>query len=202
MNGTAILLVVLVLLVLAAAALFVVQTRKRKALQERFGPEYDRTVEDSDGKRRAERELRERAEHRDTLDIKPLEPAAREDYAEQWRATQERFVDAPDAAVTEADRLVARVMQQRGYPVGDFDQMARDVSVDHSQVVQEYRAAREISERNDREQATTEELRQAMMHYRALFSDLLGDSPDRSENSPDRSADGPTDERRETGGRR
>ena len=124
-------------------------------------------MEDSDGKRRAERELRERAEHRDTLDIKPLEPAAREDYAEQWRATQERFVDAPDAAVTEADRLVARVMQQRGYPVGDFDQMARDVSVDHSQVVQEYRAAREISERNDREQATTEELRQAMMQRAA-----------------------------------
>ena len=195
MNTATILLVVLVLLVLAAAAFFVVQSRKRKALQERFGPEYDRAVEDSDGKRDAERELRERAERRDALDIKPLEPAARDGYAEQWRATQERFVDAPDAAVTEADRLVARVMQQRGYPVGDFDQMARDVSVDHSQVVHEYRAAHEISERNDREQATTEELRQAMVHYRALFSDLLEDSPDGSPADP-------TEDRREAGGRR
>ena len=190
MNSTTILLVVLVLLVLAAVAFFVLQSRKRKGLQERFGPEYDRTVAGSDGKRNAERELQERAARRDALDIKPLEPAARDGYAEQWRATQERFVDAPDTAVTEADRLVARVMQHRGYPVGDFDQMARDVSVDHSQVVQEYRAAHEISERNDREQASTEELRQAMVHYRALFSDLLEASPD-----------GSADDRRETGGR-
>lgn len=175
-----ILLVVLVLLVLAAVAFFVLQSRKRKALQERFGPEYDRTVQDSDGKRDAERELRERADRRDTLDIQPLAPADRDRYAEQWRGTQERFVDAPDAAVTEADRLVARVMEHRGYPVGDFDQMARDVSVDHAQVVQEYRAAHEISQRNDVEQASTEELRQAMVHYRALFSDLLQDSPDGS----------------------
>lgn len=190
-SATTILLVVLVLLVLAAVAAFAVRSRKRKGLQDRFGPEYERTVQDSDRRRDAERELKERAERRDSLDIRPLDPSAREGYAAQWRTTQERFVDAPDASVTEADRLVERVMQERGYPVGDFDQMARDVSVDHANVVQEYRAAHEISERNDREQATTEELRQAMVHYRALFSDLLDDT-----------GDGSTEDRRETGERR
>lgn len=176
MSTGSVILVVLVLLVVAVVVALVLQARKRKALQERFGPEYERTVEDSGGRRDAERELSERAQRRDSLDIRPLDAAARDGYAEQWRATQEDFVDAPDAAVTQADRLVARVMEQRGYPVGDFDQMARDVSVDHAQVVEDYRAAHEIAERNDHEQASTEDLRQAMVHYRSLFSALLEDS--------------------------
>lgn len=166
-------LIFVVLAVLAAVVFFAQKARKRKKLQDRFGPEYDRTVEGSDGRRGGERELRERAARRDELDIQPLDPAARDGFAAEWRSTQERFVDAPSEAVQDADALVTRVMKQRGYPVGDFDQMARDVSVDHAQVVEEYRAAHDISQLNDREQATTEQLRQAMVHYRSLFADLL-----------------------------
>lgn len=173
MSTTQVVLLVVVLLVVAALVALALRARKRKGLQQKFGPEYDRTVEGSDDRRQAERELRERAERRDSLDIRPLEPGARDAFAAEWRDTQEHFVDAPGQAVKEADLLVARVMQQRGYPVGDFDQMARDVSVDHAHVVEEYRTAHDISERNDRQQASTEDLRQAMVHYRSLFSDLL-----------------------------
>ena len=177
MTTTQIVVLVLVLLVVAAiAAALVAQSRKRKRLQSTFGPEYERTVQSSDKRRDAERELAEREQRRQSLDIRPLPAEDRRVFSERWRSTQADFVDQPEDAVRQADVLVTEVMRRRGYPVGDFQQMSRDVSVDHAGVVQEYRAAHEISELNDRHQASTEQLRQAMVHYRALFTDLLSDS--------------------------
>ena len=184
MTTTQIVLLVLVLLVVAAvAAALVAQSRKRKRLQSTFGPEYDRTVQNSDKRREAERELAEREQRRKTLDIRPLPAEDRRVFSERWRSTQADFVDQPEEAVRSADVLVTEVMSRRGYPVGDFEQMSRDVSVDHADVVQEYRAAHEISVLNDRKQASTEQLRQAMVHYRALFTDLLSDSDDAGDDS-------------------
>ena len=185
MTTTEILILVLVLLVVAAiAAYLMAQAKKRKHLQSRFGSEYDRTVEGSGKRRDAERELAEREERRRSLDIRPLAEQDRVAFADRWRSTQGDFVDHPEMAVRQADLLVAEVMGKRGYPVGDFDQMSRDVSVDHAGVVHEYRAAHEISELNDRKQASTEQLRQAMVHYRALFTDLLEDGASPSGGAP------------------
>ena len=185
MTTTQIVILVLVLLVVAAVAAYVMaQAKKRKHLQGRFGPEYDRTVEGSGKRREAERELAEREERRRSLDIRPLPEQDRLAFADRWRSTQADFVDHPEMAVRQADLLVAEVMSRRGYPVGDFDQMSRDVSVDHADVVHEYRAAHEISELNDRKQASTEQLRQAMVHYRALFTELLEDGASSSGGAP------------------
>src|SRR5207249_3861327 len=118
----------------------------------------------------------ERARRRDELDIRPVNSAARDRYLEEWRVVQARFVDAPAEAVRDADGLVGRVMGDMGYPMGDFEQRQADVSVDHPVVVENYRAAHAISVRNDGGSASTEDLRQAMVHYRALFEDLLGDT--------------------------
>jgi hypothetical protein len=170
---------VIVAVVVVAVLVAVVAPRMRsRRLQERFGPEYERTVGETGDRRAAERDLAERQQRRKELDIKPLDPAVRDAYAERWRGTQERFVDAPGEAVAEADVLVQQVMRDRGYPTGDFDQQARDVSVDHGDVVQEYHAAHEVSVLNDGGRASTEQLREAMVHYRTLFAELLdrGDS--------------------------
>jgi hypothetical protein len=174
-----VLVVVIVLVVLGVVALLLAQRRRRTRLQEQFGPEYDRVVESGD-RREAERELRERTERREKLDIRPLPPRERAAFAKRWRAAQADFVDQPSLAIQSADLLVTEVMSRRGYPVGDFDQQVRDVSVDHGHVVEEYRLAHDISERNDRNEASTEDLRQAMVHYRALFADLLDEGDDRT----------------------
>ena len=185
MTTTQIVILVLVLLVVAAVvAALMAQARKRKHLQSRFGPEYDRTVEGSGKRREAERELAEREQRRQSLDIRPLPEHERAAYADRWRSTQGDFVDHPEMAVRQADLLVAEVMGKRGYPVGDFEQMSRDVSVDHAGVVHEYRAAHDISELNDRKQASTEQLRQAMVHYRALFTELLEDGASAGAGAP------------------
>ena len=177
MSATEIVVLIVVLLVVLAVVGFVLaQQKKRQRLRSQFGPEYDRTVESSGKRREAERDLAERAQRREQLDIRPLPEQDRQAFADRWRSTQEDFVDRPSMAVRQADLLVAEVMSRRGYPVGDFDQQARDVSVDHAHVVEEYRAAHHISKLNDHEQATTEQLRQAMVHYRALFNELLGDA--------------------------
>jgi hypothetical protein len=174
MDTTEIVLIVLaVLVVLAVIGLLLAKQRRSKGLREKFGPEYDRTLDDSGKKRDAERELKQRADRRNELDIRPLDPERRDAFAADWRATQEAFVDRPAEAVSDASRLVERVMQERGYPTEDFDQMSRDVSVDHAAVVEEYRSAHEISQLNERKEATTEQLRRAMVHYRSLFADLL-----------------------------
>jgi len=152
----------------------VIEGRRRAHLRKRFGPEYDRTVHETGSERRAEAELDARARRVSRLQIRPLSAADGARFAEAWHAVQIRFVDEPTAAITEADRLVGEVMAVRGYPLGDFDQRAADVSVDHPRVVANYRAARDIAQRQGRGETNTEDLRQAIIHYRALFEDLLG----------------------------
>lgn len=174
---TAILIIIILVVVAAAVAGGVLATRARrkKQLRGQFGPEYDRAVEGHGSERDAQRALEGRQERRSQLDIRPLDPGERDHYAETWRATQSRFVDRPEESIREADVLVAEVMRRRGYPMDDFDQRAADVSVDHPHVVENYRAAHEISGRHEQGQASTEELRRAMVHYRALFDELLGE---------------------------
>lgn len=169
--------VVLVLVIGAAAAWYFLVYRPRMHLRERFGPEYERAVVDIGNRRRAERELEHREERVRSLDIRPLAPEQRARFADHWRRVQARFVDAPTDAIRDADSLVSDVMQARGYPVGDFDQRAADISVDHPRVVENYRDARAIAQRSSRGEASTEDLRQAMVHYRALFEDLLEAHP-------------------------
>ncbi len=159
--------------VVAAIAWSAYNSRRRQGLQDRFGSEYDRTVTDAPSRREAESDLAERQKRRDELEIQPLEPQARDRYASEWHNTQARFVDDPEGAVGEADRLIQQVMRDRGYPVEDFDQRASDLSVDHPEVISNYRAAHGISIANERGNASTEDLRTAMVHYRALFEELL-----------------------------
>jgi hypothetical protein len=189
MTALIVVIVVVVVLLLVAAALVVPRMRSRR-LQQQFGPEYGRTVESAGDQRAAERDLQEREQRRKQMEIRPLDAGARNAYAQRWRSTQERFVDAPNRAVGEADLLVEEVMRERGYPVGDFDQQARDVSVDHADVVSEYHAAHQISELNGQGRATTEQLREAMVHYRTLFARLLdgGDSAAGREETSDQPA--------------
>jgi hypothetical protein len=181
-NDTVALVVVALVVLVVVALLVFLAARKKKSdgLRQQFGPEYDRSVEESGKRRDAERDLQQRTERRNTLDIRSLEPQRRDMFAAEWRITQEDFVDRPGEAVRSANALVERVMQEVGYPVGDFEQMSRDLSVDHAQVMSEYRSAHDLSELNDRKEATTEQQRQAMVHYRSLFTELLdaGDGGD------------------------
>lgn len=168
-------LVAVLIVVVVVLAVLLMRSRRSHRLQEEFGPEYERAVEERGDRREAEAELAERRERRSQLDIRPLEPGAQERYAERWQAAQRRFVDQPAPAVAEADALVSAVMSERGYPVSDeFDQRAADISVDHPVVVEHYRAAHAISLRATDGDASTEDLRQAMVHFRALFDELLG----------------------------
>jgi ABC-type nickel/cobalt efflux system permease component RcnA len=169
-----IVIVAAVVLVVLLAIWMTVRKRRTSQLREGFGPEYDRTVEDAGSRRKAESDLQDREKRRDELDIKPLAPGARDRFAERWRSVQERFVDDPSAALREAHILVVEVMRERGYPTNDFEQRAADVSVDHPEVVQNYRAAHDITERSD---ADTEEQRRGLVHYRALFDELLETEP-------------------------
>ena len=159
--------------VLAIVLWSVLRTRRTRTLREGFGPEYDRTVAEAPSKREAEADLAERQKRREELDIRPLSPGARDRYVEEWRTTQARFVDDPAGSIGDADTLIQQVMRDRGYPVEDFDQRAADVSVDHPEVVNNYRAAHGISIAHERGKASTEDLRQALIHYRSLFDELL-----------------------------
>src|SRR5262245_61664755 len=167
-----------ILVVVAIAVVAMLAGRRSSRLQRQFGPEYDRTMKRAHGRRAGERELRERQRRREELDIRPLDAEARDRYAEEWRRVQAEFVDSPGAAVAEADVLVMRVMRDRGYPTEDFDRRTADVSVEHPQVVENYREAHRLSELSARGEATTEDLRQALRNYRALFEDLLDTSTD------------------------
>jgi hypothetical protein len=172
MNIT-VLIIVLVIIVAAVGAWFFLQRQKSERLRTRFGPEYDRAVRETGHARKAEAELEAREKRLRELDIRPLSPEDARRFAEVWRRVQARFVDDPRGAVSEADGVVDEVMRARGYPIGDFDQRAADLSVNHARVVENYRAARQIAGRHARGEAGTEDLRQAMVHYRALFEDLL-----------------------------
>jgi hypothetical protein len=168
-------LVAIAVIVVVVLAVLLLRTRQSRRLKKDFGPEYDRAVEERGDRRQAEAELAERRERRAQLDIRPLQSGARERYAERWQAAQRRFVDKPAEAVAEADALVSAVMSERGYPVSEeFDQRAADISVDHPVVVEHYREAHRISLSTTAGEAGTEDLRQAMVHFRALFDELLG----------------------------
>jgi hypothetical protein len=151
----------------------VAQRRQTASLKQRYGAEYDRTLASADNRRAAETELVTRQERVERLELHALSPDQRDLYAQQWHDVQELFVDNPGRAVARADALVADVMRDRGYPVENFEQRAADLSVHHSVLVQNYRAARDVADRHRRGSATTEELRRAMVYYRELFEDLL-----------------------------
>jgi hypothetical protein len=166
-----VIVIVVVLIVLAAA--MAARRRRTMALRERFGPEYDRTVGAREGQRAAEADLRGRERERARLDIKPLSEAARVRYTEEWQVIQQSFVDQPEEATTAGYDLVNRVMEERGYPMRDFEARADLVSVDHPDVVENYRVAHGIHERARQHQASTEDLREALLRYRSLFEELL-----------------------------
>lgn len=163
--------VVIAIAVVAVLGMLVWQGMERRRtgrLKERFGPEYNRLVNSTDSRREAEAELQAREERRSKLDIRPLTQESRERYVQRWLIVQAQFVDDPCAAVWSADSLIQSVMAERGYPIEDFDQRTSDVSVDHPRVVENYREGRRLAD-----SGSTEELRQAMRHYRALFDELV-----------------------------
>src|SRR5580704_8921311 len=167
--------VVIAIAVVVVIALVAVGARKRRTamLRDRFGPEYDRVIENSDDRRAAEANLRGREKLRAQFDIKPLPEATRVRFAEEWRDVQENFVEQPAQAATAADALITRVMEARGYPMKDFDAQAELVSVDHPGTVENYRFAHAVRQRSETQQASTEDLREALLRYRSLFDELL-----------------------------
>lgn len=168
---------------LAVVAFFVWRRNESQGLAERFGPEYGRTVDELGSRPKAERELKARQKRVARLDIVPLTPQDAQRFSQAWRAIQGRFVDNPQGVLADADRLVRELMQKRGYPMGDFERRAADISVDHPGVVDHYRAAQAIAVLDRAGDADTEALRRAVVHYRALFDDLLEvrqDEPARS----------------------
>jgi hypothetical protein len=174
-----VIVVVLIVLVLAAAAGFYIyqQNRNTGHLREQFGSEYDRTVSETGKRSDAEKELKQREERIDQLEIRELTPEEHSRYVSRWKEVQANFVDRPETAINDADTLVQEVMAARGYPVGgDFERRAADLSVQHSNVVEHYRQGHAISESHQQSPRSTEELRQAMIHYRALYADLLGEA--------------------------
>jgi hypothetical protein len=177
--------IVVAVVVIGTVAFGVMAVSRRRRLQQRFGPEYDRLVGERDSRREAEAELTERERRVEGLDIQPLTDPARASFAGQWANIQERFVDTPADAVSAAQLLVAAVMTERGYPAEPHDQVVADLSVGHSRTLDRYRAAEEISHRAAVGTVPTEDLRQAMVHYRALFGDLLGETADTGSESAD-----------------
>ena len=172
----ALIIAVAVILVVGIAAWLFLRKRRTERLRTQFGgAEYNRAVKEDGSRRHAEAGLKERTERVESLNIRPLAPGDRARFVESWSRIQARFVDGPGGAVTEADQLLGDVMSTRGYPVSDFEQRAADISVDHPLVLENYRTAHEIAVRQTQGQANTEDLRQAMIHYRTLFEELVGD---------------------------
>ncbi|MDB5478965.1 MAG: hypothetical protein JWO83_18 [Caulobacteraceae bacterium] len=174
-NQTLLLIVVVALVVVVVAAVLYTRSQRSRHLRSRFGPEYDRAVEESGGRGKAEANLQKLEKRVQKFDVRPLGTTERDRFVVAWREVQATFVDNPETAVSRADQLLGEVMQARGYPVGDFDQRAADLSVDHPVVVDNYRTAHEIALRHGRGQASTEDLRQAMVHFRTLFDELTSD---------------------------
>jgi hypothetical protein len=168
----AIVVAVVVVVVVLAIVWMIARKRRTEALRQRFGPEYERTVREH-GPGRAETVLSEREKRVDRFQIRELAADEREKFVTEWRLVQSRFVDDPKRAVRDADQLVNQLMQSRGYPMSDFEQRAADISVDHPRVVDNYRAAHVIALRHQKGEASTEDLRNAIIYYRSLFDDLL-----------------------------
>jgi hypothetical protein len=180
---TILIVAVIVIIALAVAAVgwwLYSENKRNKRLAESFGPEYERALQESGSRRDVAKELEARRERVEKFRLKDLSQDDQRRYADEWHSAQARFVDDPAGAIKDADRLVIMVMDARGYPMEDFDQRAADVSVEHPQVVQNYRAAHVIAEKNDTDGASTEELRPAMVYSRSLFEELLGATPARA----------------------
>jgi hypothetical protein len=171
---TTIVILVITVAVIAVGALLLMQWQKRRALRQRFGPEYDHTVKTTGDRKLAERELRHRIQHVKEAHLRELEPREKRDLASRWRGIQVDFVDNPEDAVETADRLVTEAMRLRGYPEGNFEQRVADASVEHPHLASDYREARRLAETNRRGGASTEDLRRAMVCYRSIFQALLG----------------------------
>lgn len=193
MSPTQIVVIILVLAIAVAAVAVLWSLRRRQALRSRFGPEYDRLVAKQDNRGSAERELRERERRHAELTLKPLTDASRARYAAAWEEIQARFVDSPAEAVGAADELVTRLVAERGYPTEDYEDQLAHLSVEHARTLTHYRDAHEIQLRNERGEASTEQLRQAVVHYRELFADLLGTDPVRQHHSDETSTSTPQD---------
>jgi hypothetical protein len=181
-----IIIAVLVAAVLILGGMLLFQQRRSKQLRSRFGPEYEREVRMSGNRRKAEAELLDREKRVQSLSIRPLSDPDRDRFIDDWRRVQAEFVDDPQESIARADALIGEVMSTRGYPVSNFDQIAADVSVDHPAVVQHYRAGHSIAVRHERGEASTEDLRQAMIHYRELFAELVTDEDASRRKSGDR----------------
>jgi hypothetical protein len=177
MSPTLTIVLIIVILVIIAAIVYGVQAGRRKKLQSTFGPEYDRVVADTGNRTEAEKELREREKRHADLELKELSPESQQRYRAAWEEVQIQFVDNPSQAVGTADELVTQLITERGYPTAKYDERLADLSVEHANTLEHYREAHEISERNAAGQASTEDLRLALVHYRALFADLLGTDP-------------------------
>jgi hypothetical protein len=182
MSTTA-LIIIIAVVVVAIGALFYLRQRRTTTLRSRFGPEYDHAVAQYGGRTGAEKALERRAERTERYQIRPLNEEEQHRFSEDWRTAQARFVDDPSLAIRTADTLVSEVMRVRGYPMSDFDRRAEDLSVDHPQVVKNYRTAHEIATLDQEHRASTEDLRRAMVCYRELFDDLLEVQP---AHTPDR----------------
>jgi predicted nucleic acid-binding protein len=178
-DATTIVLAALVIVLLAVVGWLLYERQRSDRLRSDFGPEYRRTVDQTGDRRAAEAELEQRRRRVAALEIRPLSASDRARYEEAWRRVQTRFVDDPTNTIDDADQLIGEVMEARGYPVADFDQRVADVSVGHPMVVEHYRLAHAIATGDDRSRTDTEQLRQAMVHYRALFQDLV-EGPDRA----------------------
>jgi hypothetical protein len=174
MNAATIVIVLIVGIAVGVAIVYLFRRNRSLRLRERFGPEYSRTVAETGDRWSAESALEHRAKRVERLHIRTLTPAERHDFQQAWRKIQGRFVDDPNGSLVEADRLIAKVMSAEGYPVADFEQQAADISVDHAEVVENYRGGHRIVLEKAQGRADTEDLRQGMIHYRVLFEDLLG----------------------------
>lgn len=182
-NITAI-VAIAALVVLALVIWAALKRRRTNTLRERFGDEYDRTVEEQGKRAKAEAALEEREARVAKLDIRPLSSPEREAAITEWREVKAVFVDSPVEAVHHADRLLASIMNARGYPMADFDRRYEDLTVDHGEVARHYRDGHEITLRHERGQASTEDLRQAMIHFEALFDDLVNEVAHDDESRP------------------
>jgi hypothetical protein len=176
-NATDVIVIVIVVVVVALLAALAVRLMQRRELRDRFGDEYQRVVVEKGSRSAAEAELRRRERHHATLELHELSGLDRARYREGWVAVQTLFVDDPVVAVRDGDRLVSELVGERGYPVSDYEDRLAQLSVEHANVLNHYRAAHEISVRNDAGKATTESLRLALVHYRELFAGLLGERP-------------------------
>jgi len=168
--------IIAVVLVAAIVVALTLRARQRARLKDRFGPEYERTVEAMDSRRQAEIDLRTREQHHALLSLQPLAPAVRDRYQTRWDEMQSHFVDRPQVAVADADSMITQVMRDLGYPVDDFESNAWLISVEHANVVAKYREGHDIYTKTVEGRATTEDLRQAVLAYRALFEELMRDS--------------------------